>query len=148
KPIENTDAKQTLKPLSKEYPIIAELLNYREKNKLLSTYIDALPELIREKSGKLHASYHQNGTKTGRFSSSNPHLQNQSPEARKTFIAPKGKLIVKADFSAQEVRMIASESHEDVLLRAFAEGKDAYASLASEFFNKPYEECYKLPDGS
>src|SRR5699024_41413 len=55
---------------------------------------------------------------------------------------------VNADFSAQEVRMIASESHEDVLLRAFAEGKDAYASLASEFFNKPYEECYKLPDGS
>src|SRR5699024_6625834 len=101
-----------------------------------------------EKSGKLHASYHQNGTKTGRFSSSNPNLQNQSPEARKMFVAPKGKLIVNADFSAQEVRMIASESHEDVLLRAFAEGKDAYASLASEFFNKPYEECYKLPDGS
>src|SRR5699024_9946473 len=146
--IENTDANKTLKPLAKKWPAIAELLNYREKNKLLSTYIDALPELIREKSGKLHASYHQNGTKTGRFSSSNPNLQNQSPEARKMFIAPKGKLIVNADFSAQEVRMIASESHEDVLLRAFAEGKDAYASLASEFFNKPYEECYKLPDGS
>src|SRR5699024_2658897 len=81
--IENTDANKTLKPLAKKWPAIAELLNYREKNKLLSTYIDALPELIREKSGKLHASYHQNGTKTGRFSSSNPNLQNQSPEARK-----------------------------------------------------------------
>src|SRR5699024_3511899 len=101
--IENTDANKTLKPLAKKWPAIAELLNYREKNKLLSTYIDALPELIREKSGKLHASYHQNGTKTGRFSSSNPNLQNQSPEARKMFIAPKGKLIVNADFSAQEV---------------------------------------------
>lgn len=148
KPVENTDAKRTLKPLSKEYPVIAELLNYREKMKLLSTYIDALPELIREASGRLHASYHQNGTKTGRFSSSNPNLQNQSPQARKMFVAPAGHYIVNADFSAQEVRIIASLSGEEVLLRAFAEGRDAYASLASEFFGKPYEECYKLPDGS
>src|SRR5690625_140378 len=147
-PIENTDAKQTLKPLSKEYPIIAELLNYREKNKLLSTYIDALPELIREASGRLHATFNQNGTKTGRFSSQNPNLQNQPSEARKMFKAPNGQYIVNADFSAQEVRIIASLSKEDVLLKAFAEGMDAYASLASEFFGKPYEECYKLPDGS
>src|SRR5699024_5550123 len=148
KPIENTDAKQTLKPLSKEYPIIAELLNYREKNKLLSTYVDALPELIREASGRLHATYNQNGTKTGRFSSQNPNLQNQPSEARKMFVAPNGQYIVNADFTAQEVRIIASLSKEDVLLKAFAEGMDAYASLASEFFGKPYEECYKLPDGS
>ncbi len=146
-PIDNTDANKTLKPLAKEWTAIKELLNYREKTKLLSTYIDALPELIRDKSGKLHASYHQNGTKTGRFSSSNPNLQNQPDEARRMFVAPSGKLIINADFSAQEVRMIASESHEGVLLRAFAEGKDAYASLASEFFNKPYEDCYKLPNG-
>src|SRR5690625_2693365 len=137
--IENTDAKKTLKPLSKEYPVIAELLNYREKNKLLSTYIDALPELIREASGKLHASYHQNRTKTGRFSSSGPNLQNQPEEARKMFVAPEGKYIVNADFSAQEVRIIASLSKENVLLQAFAEGRDAYASLASEFFGMLYE---------
>ena len=148
KPIENTDAKQTLKPLSKKYPVIKELLNYREKTKLLSTYIDALPELIREQSGRLHANFHQNGTKTGRFSSTAPNLQNQSPQARKMFVAPEGYYIVNADFSAQEVRIIASESKEDVLLRAFAEGKDAYASLASEFFGKPYEDCYKNADGS
>ena len=148
KPIENTDAKQTLKPLSKKYPVIKELLNYREKTKLLSTYIDALPELIREQSRRLHANFHQNGTKTGRFSSTAPNLQNQPSEARKMFVAPEGYYIVNADFSAQEVRIIASESKEDVLLRAFAEGKDAYASLASEFFGKPYEECYKNADGS
>lgn len=148
KPIENTDAKQTLKPLSKKYPVIKELLNYREKTKLLSTYIDALPELIREQSGRLHANFHQNGTKTGRFSSTAPNLQNQSPQARKMFVAPEGYYIVNADFSAQEVRIIASLSKEEVLLRAFAEGKDAYASLASEFFGKPYEECYKNADGS
>ena len=148
KPIENTDAKQTLKPLSKEYPNIAELLNYREKNKLLSTYIDALPELIREASGRLHATFNQNGTKTGRFSSNGPNLQNIPPESRGMFVAPNGQYIANADFSAQEVRIIASLSKEDVLLKAFAEGMDAYASLASEFFGKPYEECYKLPDGS
>src|SRR5699024_450271 len=147
KPIENTDAKQTLKPLSKEYPIIAELLNYREKNKLLSTYIDALPELIRDASGRLHANYNQNGTKTGRFSSNCPNLQKIPPESRGMFIAPSGQYIVNADFSAQEVRIIASLSKEDVLLKAFAEGMDAYATLASEFFGKPYEECYKLPNG-
>ena len=147
-PIENTDAKQTLKPLSKKYLVIKELLNYREKTKLLSTYIDALPELIRERSGRLHANFHQNGTKTGRFSSTAPNLQNQPSEARKMFVAPEGYYIVNADFSAQEVRIIASESKEDVLLRAFAEGKDAYASLASEFFGKPYEDCYKNADGS
>ena len=149
KPIENTDATQTLKPLSKDYPVIADLLKYREINKLLTTYIDALPTLIKESTGRLHTNFNQNGAKTGRFSSSGGvNLQNQPSEARKMFIAPNGYYIVNADFSAQEVRIIASESGEDVLLRAFAEGKDAYASLASEFFNKPYDECYKLPDGS
>ncbi len=64
------------------------------------------------------------------------------------FIAPPGYFIVNADFSAQEVRIIASESGEEVLLDAFAKGVDAYATLASEFFGKPYDECYKLPNGS
>ena len=72
KEIENTDAKKTLKPLSKKYPAIAELLNYREKTKLLSTYIDALPKLIKERSVKLHATFNQNGNVTGRFSSQYP----------------------------------------------------------------------------
>src|SRR5699024_4487891 len=147
KPIENTDAKQTLKPLSKEYPIIAELRNYREKNKLLSTYIDALPKLIREASGRLHTNHKQKGTKTGRISCNGTTLHKIPPESRGMFVAPNGQYIVNADFSAQEVRIIASLSKEDVLLKAFAEGMDAYASLASEFFGKPYEECYKLPNG-
>ena len=150
KPIENTDAKRTLKPLSKEYPIIAELLKYRETNKLLSTYIDALPTLIKEKTGRIHTQFNQNGAKTGRFSSGGGgsfNVQNQPSKARSMFVAPDGYYIVGADFKAQEVRMIASESGEQVLLDAFAEGRDAYASLASEFFGKPYEDCYKLPNG-
>lgn len=150
KSIENTDANRTLKPLAKEFPIIADLLKYRETNKLLSTYIDALPTLIKEKTGRIHTQFHQNGAKTGRFSSGGGgsfNIQNQSPKARRMFLAPDGYYIVSADFAAQEVRMIASESGEEVLLDAFERGVDAYASLASEFFNKPYEECYKLPNG-
>ena len=151
KSIADTDAKRTLKPLSKEFPIIADLLKYREINKLLSTYVDALPTLIKQSTGRIHTNFNQNGAKTGRFSSGGGgsfNVQNQPGEARKMFIAPKGYYIVNADFSAQEVRIIASESGEEVLLEAFARGVDAYATLASEFFNKPYEECYKLPDGS
>src|SRR5690625_4148651 len=74
KEIENTNANQTLKPLSKEWPVINELLKYREKNKLLTTYIDALPDMIDEKTGKLHGNFNPNGTKTGRFSSNSPNL--------------------------------------------------------------------------
>lgn len=150
KSIADTDAKRTLKPLSKEFPIIADLLKYRETNKLLSTYVDALPTLIKEKTGRIHTQFHQNGAKTGRFSSGGGgsfNVQNQPAKARELFIAPEGYYIVAADFSAQEVRIIASESGEDVLLEAFAKGVDAYATLASEFFGKPYEECYKLPNG-
>lgn len=158
--IENTNADYTLKPLAKEYPIIQDLLDYRELSKLLSTYVDALPTLIKKKTGRVHAGIYQNGARTGRFSSGSDktegsvskdgliNVQNQPPEARGMFVAPTGYYIVGADFSAQEVRLIASQSKEQILLDAFAAGRDAYATLASEFFNKPYEECFKNPDGS
>lgn len=157
KEIPDTNAKSTLKPLAKEYPIIKTLLKYREDSKTLGTYIKSLPKL-KKVTGRVHAGLRQNGTVTGRFSSGEDkravskdgiiNIQNQSPEARSLFVAPKGMYIVNADFSAQEVRIIASLSQEDVLLDAFARGVDAYATLASEFFGKPYEECYKLPDGT
>src|SRR5690625_205918 len=149
--IKDTNAKNTLKPLAKEFPVIADLLEYREITKLLSTYYDALPQLINPKTGRIHTRLNQNGAKTGRFSSGGGgsfNIQNQSGDARKMFVAPEGHYIVNADFAAQEVRIIASLSQEEVLLDAFARGVDAYATLASRFFGKPYEECYKLPDGS
>jgi len=149
--IKDTNAKNTLKPLAKEFPVIADLLEYREITKLLSTYYDALPQLINPKTGRIHTRLNQNGAKTGRFSSGGGgsfNIQNQSGDARKMFVAPPGHYIVNADFAAQEVRIIASLSQEEVLLDAFARGVDAYATLASRFFGKPYEECYKLPDGS
>src|SRR5690625_4344849 len=149
--IKYTNAKNTLKPLAKDFPVIADLLEYREITKLLSTYYDALPQLINPKTGRIHTRLNQNGAKTGRFSSGGGgsfNIQNQSGDARKMFVAPPGHYIVNADFAAQEVRIIASLSQEEVLLDAFARGVDAYATLASRFFGKPYEECYKLPDGS
>lgn len=149
--IKNTNAKQTLEPLAKDFPVIADLLEYREITKLLSTYYDALPQLINPKTGRIHTRLHQNGAKTGRFSSGGGgsfNIQNQSGDARKMFIAPEGHYIVNADFAAQEVRIIASLSQEEVLLDAFERGLDSYAVLGSNFFNKPYEECYRMPDGS
>lgn len=159
--IKNTNAKETLKPLAKEFDIIDDLLKYREVNKLLSTYIGVLPTLIKEKTGRVHTGLYPNGTVTGRFSSGSNredgatvsndgliNVQNQPKEARSIFVAPKGYYIVNADFSSQEVRIIASLSGEKILLDAFKEGRDAYATLASEFFGLPYEDCYKLPDGS
>src|SRR5690625_258311 len=138
--IKDTNAKNTLKPLAKEFPVIADLLEYREITKLLSTYYDALPQLINPKTGRIHTRLNQNGAKTGRFSSGGGgsfNIQNQSGDARKMFVAPEGHYIVNADFAAQEVRIIASLSQEEVLLDAFARGVDAYATLASRFFNKP-----------
>lgn len=148
KSIENTNADKTLKPLAREHPIIEDLLKYRETNKLLTTYVDALPNKIRPKTGRLHGNFNQNGARTGRFSSNDPNLQNQSKESKQLFVAPEGYYIVNADFSAQEVRMIASVSKEDVLLEAFANGRDPYATLGSRYYGLPYEECYKNEDGS
>src|SRR5690625_3768981 len=149
--IKDTNAKNTLKPLAKEFPVIADLLEYREITKLLSTYYDALPQLINPKTGRIHTRLNQNGAKTGRFSSGGGgsfNIQNQSGDARKMFVAPPGHYIVNADFAAQEVRIIASLSQEEVLLEAFAKGLDSYAVLGSRFTGKPYEECYRMPDGS
>jgi len=160
KTIENTDANQTLKPLSKEFPIIKDLLEYREVNKLLSTYVTALPTLIKEKTGRVHTGLYQNGARTGRFSSGSDktegsvsrdgliNVQNQSPKSRKMFVAPDGYFLVGADFKAQEVRLIASESGERILIDAFAEGRDPYAVLGAEYYGIPYEDCYKNADGS
>ncbi|WP_298833810.1 DNA polymerase [uncultured Planococcus sp.] len=148
--LESTDAKRVLKPLGAKYPIIANLLKYKELTKLYSTYISVLPEKIHPVTGKLHARFNANGTVTGRFSSggNGVNLQNQPYDARKLFVAPDGYVIVGADFKAQEIRCAANKSREPVLIDAFADGVDPYALLAAKHFKKPYDECYKNPDGS
>lgn len=143
KEIENTDAKQTLKPLARDYPIIQTLLEYREKSKLYSTYINALPELINEQTGKLHTNFNPNGAKTGRFSSGGGgvNLQNQPDEARKLFIAPEGYVLLGGDWSQQEYRALTYFSQEPRLIETYDAGKDLYSTVASEVFEQPIEKC-------
>ncbi|MGM0904222.1 MAG: DNA polymerase [Bacillota bacterium] len=141
--LESTDAKKVLKPLSKQYPVIAELLSYKELTKLYSTYISVLPELIHPNTGRLHGRFNPMGARTGRFSSggSGVNLQNQPKSARKLFVAPPGWAILGGDFSQQEVRCLAYMTQEPTLLDAYENGRDVYASMASEVYGKPYEEC-------
>lgn len=143
KPLESTDAKKVLKPLGKQYPVIAELLEYKELTKLFSTYISVLPELIHPNTGRLHGRFNPMGARTGRFSSggSGVNLQNQPKSARKLFVAPPGWAILGGDFSQQEVRCLAYMTQEPTLLDAYEHGRDVYASMASEVYGKPYEEC-------
>lgn len=145
----STDAK-TLKKLSKDFAVVADILRYKEISKLYGTYVDKLPKAISDKTGKLMGAYSQNGAKTGRFSSggNSGNMQNLPGEARPLFLASPGKVIVGADFSAQEIRAVAYLSEEPVLIEAFQKGLDAYAMMASNFYDKPYEEVYKNPDGS
>lgn len=141
--IPNTDAKKTLKPLAKDYVVVEDLLRYKELTKLYGTYVDKLPQFIREKTGKLMANYNQNGAKTGRFSSGggSVNLQNQPYEARKLFVAPKGYVILGGDFSQQEYRALAAYSQEPKLIENYRNGTDLYQTVASEIFDKPIEEC-------
>lgn len=141
--LESTDAKKVLKPLSSEFPIVKTLLEYKELVKLYSTYISVLPDLIDEKSGKLHTNFNQNGARTGRFSSggSGVNLQNQAKEARKLFTAPEGYVILGGDWSQQEYRCLAYFTQEPKLVENYLQGRDIYSQIASEVFGKPYEEC-------
>src|SRR5699024_9514010 len=145
----STDAK-TLKKLSKDFAVVADILRYKEISKLYGTYVDKLPKAISEKTGKLMGAYSQNGAKTGRFSSggNSGNMQNLPGEARPLFLASPGKVIVGADFSSQEIRAVAYLSGEPVLIKAFEDGVDAYSTMAANFYNKPYEEVYKNADGS
>lgn len=135
----STDVK-TLKQLAKHNKGCEILLEYREKTKLLGTYVDALPKQIK-KDGRIHGNFNQSGTVTGRFSSNNPNLQNQPKYARKLFIAPKGMVIIGGDFSQQEPRLLAHFSGEQALIDAYLNGQDLYSTMASTLFGVPLEEC-------
>jgi DNA polymerase I len=156
KKLENLDAKKTLKPLRKEFEIIERLLEYKRITKLSGTYIDTLPTKQNAGTKRWHSRFNPMGTVTGRFSSGKDeedksdqgfNAQNQPKEARPMFIAPPGKVLVGADFKAQEIRCVAYMSGEEVLINAFLENRDPYAMMASNFYKRPYEEVYKLPNG-
>lgn len=157
KELPNMDAKRTLKPLGKKFPLVADLLEYKKIVKLSGTYIDALPTKQNPTTKRWHSRFNPMGTVTGRFSSGKDeedktgqgfNVQNQPQEARPMFVAPEGKVLIGADFKAQEIRCVAYLSGEPVLIDAFLEERDPYASMASTFYKRPYEEVYKNEDGS
>lgn len=119
---------------------IKDLLKYRELNKLLTTYIEPLPTKI-SSDGRLHGSFNQSATVTGRFASSNPNLQNLPYNARKMFVAPKGKIIIGIDFSQIEPRFLSHITQDKDFMNPYETGRDLYAEIASRVFKKPLEEC-------
>jgi DNA polymerase I len=133
-------AAEVLEELSAQHPLPAKVIEFREVSKLKSTYVDALPKLIHPETGRLHTSFSQTGTATGRLSSSDPNLQNipirteLGRQIRAAFVAEKGKILLSADYSQIELRVMAHFSKDPVLVEAFRNGEDIHARTAQEVF--------------
>lgn len=130
-----------------DLPLCKSILKYREVAKLLTTYIDKLPTVVNPKTGKIHASFNQYGAATGRFSSSDPNLQNipsHNKEIRKMFVSREGYLLIGSDFSQQEPRTLAHFSGDENMKNSYIQGKDLYATIASKIYNVPYEDCLEF----
>jgi DNA polymerase I len=139
-------AEDVLEELAESYRLPKLILEHRNLSKLKSTYTDKLPEQINERTGRVHTSYHQAVAATGRLSSQDPNLQNipiRTPEGRRirqAFVAPEGHVLLAADYSQIELRIMAHLSQDDGLLRAFASDQDIHQATASEVFGTPLEE--------
>jgi DNA polymerase-1 len=139
-------AEDVLEELAESYPLPKLILEHRNLSKLKSTYTDKLPEQINERTGRVHTSYHQAVAATGRLSSQDPNLQNipiRTPEGRRirqAFVAPEGHVLLAADYSQIELRIMAHLSQDDGLLDAFASDKDIHQATASEVFGTPLDQ--------
>jgi len=137
---------EVLEKLALDYPLPKTLLEYRSLAKLKSTYTDKLPRMVNAKTGRVHTNYGQATAVTGRLSSNDPNLQNipvrtaEGRRIREAFIAPPGALIVSADYSQIELRIMAHFSGDESLLRAFAEGRDIHRATAAEIFGRSLDE--------
>lgn len=138
--------------VNKDNAVVKAILEYREFATIVSTFIDKLPECVNPKDGRIHCKFNQYGADTGRFSSSDPNLQNipsHNKDIRKMFKATDGYLLMSADFSQQEVKGMAQMCGDEGMIDAFRQGKDFYAQIASVAFNYPYEDCLEFrPDGT
>ena len=140
-------SEEVLEKLRSKHPIIGKILEYRGLKKLLSTYIDALPELINKETGKIHTSFNQAVTATGRLSSTNPNLQNipvrdeMGREIRRAFTADNDDCIFfSADYSQIELRIMAHLSNDAHMVEAFVSGEDIHAATAAKIYNVPINE--------
>jgi len=136
-------------------PIAECILAYRGLDKLIGTYIDKLPNCVNPNDGRIHCKFNQYGADTGRFSSSDPNLQNipsHNKDIRKMFKATEGYVLMSSDFSQQEPKCLAALCRKDgdpQMYNTFMEGKDLYSEIASKAFNVPYEDCREFrPDGT
>jgi len=135
-----------LTKLSLQHDLPLEILGYRNLNKLKSTYIDTLPKLVHPKTGRVHTSYNQTVTATGRLSSSDPNLQNipvrsdEENRIRQAFIPERGWTITSADYSQIELRILAHLSQDETLMEAFHKDEDIHSRTASEVFSVPMEK--------
>jgi len=133
-------AVEILQELSAQHPLPAKIIEYREIAKLKSTYVDSLPKLVHRETGRLHTSFSQTTAATGRLSSSDPNLQNipirteLGREIRAAFVAEKGQVLLSADYSQIELRVMAHMSGDAVLVEAFRNGEDIHARTAQEVF--------------
>ena len=131
--------------LRDRHPLVGHILELRGIRKLLSTYVNALPELINPRTGRIHTTYNQTVTATGRLSSANPNLQNipvrtdDGKEIRRAFIPADGNLFFSADYSQIELRLVADLSHDETMLDAFAHNVDVHALTASRIYHEPIE---------
>lgn len=139
-------SEEVLQGLRNRHPIVEKILDYRGLKKLLSTYIDALPQLVNTRTGHIHTSYNQAVTTTGRLSSSKPNLQNipirdeDGKEVRKAFIPDEGCKFFSADYSQIELRIMAHLSGDKNMIEAFIEGHDIHSATAAKIFKKPIED--------
>ena len=148
-------AEDVLSYLAKDHQIIRDVLEYRGLSKLKSTYVDALPEQVEAKTGRVHTDYMQTVAATGRLSSNNPNLQNipirteRGRQVRKAFIPrDQDHLLLAADYSQIELRIIAALSEETTMIEAFKQGEDIHASTASKVFDVPIEEVTREQRGN
>ncbi len=144
-----TTSEEVLQALKETHPIVGKILDQRELKKLISTYISALPSYINPKTGKIHTTYNQTVTATGRLSSSNPNLQNlpirseRGQLIRRAVIADDGCLFLSADYSQIELRLLAHMSQDPHLLEAFRSGQDIHAATAAKIFRTPIDQVTK-----
>ncbi|QPG05688.1 DNA polymerase I [Salinimonas marina] len=139
-------SEEVLQELALDYPIPKMIMEYRGLSKLKSTYTDKLPKMINHRTGRVHTSYHQAVTATGRLSSTDPNLQNipirneEGRRVRQAFVPRDGYKFVAADYSQIELRIMAHLSQDQGLLNAFSQGKDIHQATAAEVFNLPLDE--------
>jgi DNA polymerase-1 len=140
---------EILQRLTHKHPIVNKTLEYRGLRKLLSTYVEALPLLVNKKTGRVHTSFNQAVTATGRLSSNNPNLQNipvrdaRGREIRKAFVPEAGRILFSADYSQIELRLMAHLSKDKAMIADFISGNDIHAATAAKIFNAPLEQVTK-----